>query len=102
MRWSYGPGWGVLLATAMRTREPTLSWPLWGLGLGATVLTFEVVMLPATGATPRLSSWRRDELALEVLNTLAFGTAAAGFLRAVSPRRAPEAGQASGRRLTGS
>lgn len=86
MRWSYGPSWGVLLAAAMGTRRRSRSWPLWGVGLGAAVLAFEVVMLPAVGATPPLSSWRGDELKLEVLNTIAFGTAAAAFLQAVPSR----------------
>ena len=81
MRWSYGPNWGVILALAMGNRRRTRAWPLWGLGLGAAVLGFELVMLPATGATPSVSSWRRDELKLEVLNTMAFGIAAAGVLR---------------------
>lgn len=90
MRWSYGPTWGVLLAVVMGAREPARAWPVWGLGLGAAVLGFELIMLPATGATPPVSSWRARELELEVLNTMAFGTAAAAFLRALPPGRAPE------------
>lgn len=85
MRWSYGPGWGVALGVAMGEGRRGRSWPLWGLGLGLAVLAFEMILLPATGATPRVSSWRRDELRLEVLNTMAFGIAAAGILRLLSP-----------------
>lgn len=87
MRWSYGPSWGALLAAGMGTRKASWVWPLWGLGLGAAVLGFEVIMLPATGATPPVSSWSRDELKLEVLNTTAFGLAAAAFMQTVSPAR---------------
>lgn len=83
MRWSYGPTWGIVLAAATGSRRRTRAWPLWGLGLGAAVLGFELVMLPATGATPPVSSWRGDELKLELLNTMAFGVAAAAFLQAM-------------------
>lgn len=103
MRWSYGPSWGVPLAAVMGTRERARAWPLWGLGLGAAVLGFELVMLPAVGATPPVSSWRRDELKLEVLNTMAFGTAAAFSFWAVSPRvvRAPVSRWRPGSRARG-
>lgn len=89
MRWSYGPSWGLLLAAVAGTRERDRLWPLWGLGLGATVLGFELLLLPATGATPPVSSWRGDELKLELLNTTAFGLAAAAVLRVVSAPGGP-------------
>ncbi|HXM59189.1 MAG TPA: hypothetical protein VOB72_27585 [Candidatus Dormibacteraeota bacterium] len=69
MRWPYGAAWGVGLALFGRQARG----PVAGLGLGLVVWLFELVTLPATGATPRLGEWERAEIALDLLNTSVYG-----------------------------
>lgn len=89
MRWSYGPPWGVALAAVMGAGARPRTWPLWGLALGASVFTFEIVLLPAIGATPPLSRWPPGQLEAELLNTMAFGTTAAVVLQTAPRGRRP-------------
>lgn len=86
MRWSYGPSWGVLLGLAARRGRLRWTWPLWGLGLGGAVMAFELIALPATGGTPPLARWNKDELCLDALNTSVYGLVAAATLRVLRAR----------------
>ncbi|MDQ6944688.1 MAG: hypothetical protein M3256_00115 [Actinomycetota bacterium] len=78
MRWSYGSGLGAIYGIAQDGLR--LPFPLAGLGLGAAVWIFEILALPATGATPPLRRWGRAQIAGDALQTMLFGTAAAATL----------------------
>ncbi|MGH7910934.1 MAG: hypothetical protein ACREQM_00385 [Candidatus Dormibacteraceae bacterium] len=85
MRWPYGAAWGTALG-ALAGRRLSRAWPLWGLALGVSVLGFELLALPRAGATPPLSEWRSDEIAIDALNTLVFGLTCALTLREIIQR----------------
>ncbi len=71
MRWSYGPALGIGFGLA----RPSLpQGPLArGALLGLAVFGFELGVLPRVGATPRLRSWSRSEVALLLAHSLAYG-----------------------------
>lgn len=69
MRWPYGAAWGIGLALIARRCGGLAA----GLGLGLAVWLFELLALPATGATPGLGEWEGEDLALDLLNTSVYG-----------------------------
>lgn len=75
LRWTYGPGLGLLFARvrSFLPRHPVTA----GLSFGAGIFAFEVVAMPAIGATPPVRSWRRAEPWLLILHTAVFGVATA-------------------------
>jgi hypothetical protein len=85
MRWPYGASWGAALGAA-----PAPRWPLAGLVLGGALLSFELVALPLSGATPPVRKWGREELASDAINAFAYGLGTAAVLaalrRALRPR----------------
>ncbi len=74
LRWVYGPLLGFVAGHLLRRRrlEPVTQ----ALAIAVTVCAFELVALPASGATPQLRQWPKSHLVLLPLHTLAFG---AGF-----------------------
>lgn len=85
LRWSYG----ALIGTVWNRLLPARgrgTWPR-AVGLGAAILAFELVALPALGATPPLRSWPRAEKALLAWHTQVFGFAAETARRLLSRRR---------------
>jgi len=73
LRWSYG----LLIGTVWNRLLPGRGRGTWrrAVGLGAAILAFELVALPALGATPPLRRWRRAEGALLAWHTQVFGFA---------------------------
>ncbi|HVU49720.1 MAG TPA: hypothetical protein VHL80_03480 [Polyangia bacterium] len=69
LRWSYGPALAV--ARARLAGPPTRSVAR-ALGFGAAIYAFELVALPALGATPPLRAWPRTEVVSLAAHTLAF------------------------------
>jgi hypothetical protein len=73
LRSLYGASIGALFA-ATRQR-----WPASGFGrtalMAGAIWAFELVALPASGATPPLRNWRRSEIALLLGHTFVFATA---------------------------
>jgi hypothetical protein len=70
LRWSYG----LAIAGAWSRFVPRRTAGRWrrALGLGAAILGFELVALPALGATPPLRRWSRAEKGLLAAHTQAF------------------------------
>jgi hypothetical protein len=71
LRFVYGPALG--LVRARLDRRPGLGRAL---RLGAAIWLFELLALPATGATPPLRRWPRGEKLLLAAHTTAFALAA--------------------------
>jgi hypothetical protein len=71
LRWSYG----LLIAAAWSRLVPSRANGAWrrALGLGAAIFAFELIALPALGATPPLRRWSRAEKALLAWHTQVFG-----------------------------
>ena len=82
LRWTYGPMLGLTFATL----EPRWSRRrgLWARAaeLAAALLTFEVIGMPAVGATPPLRDWPRRERFLLGLHIGAFALVAGALLPA--------------------
>jgi hypothetical protein len=87
LRWTYGPSIGAVYARA-RPRLP-LSVPLAGVCLAGGILGFELLAMPALGATPPLGKWDRPQLRMLAAHTLSYGagTAVAYDLLTRSSRR---------------
>jgi hypothetical protein len=80
MRWSYATAL-VLVRAAVEARacvKPAAGW----LGLASGVYAFELALLPALGATPRLAAWPRRQLATLWLHTAVFAAVTEALLRA--------------------
>jgi hypothetical protein len=78
MRWLYGSAWGALFSEAQAVLA--VPSPLAAVGLGGTVLIFELVALPLTGATPQLSKWGWHQIGKDALQAMLFGTCVASTL----------------------
>jgi hypothetical protein len=76
MRWSYGPLLGAALGAALASLEAP--WPVRGVLVGAGVMLFELLAMPAMRATPPLERWDRAELPLLAAHSAAFGLVAEG------------------------
>ena len=76
MRWSYGPGWGLVASRLARFQSRLLN----GAVIGGSLLGFELVALPASNATPPLRKWGAIPLALLAAQTLAYGLVCAAVL----------------------
>jgi hypothetical protein len=68
-------GYGLLIAAAWSRLVSSRTCGTWrrALGLGAAIFAFELVALPALGATPPLRRWSRAEKALLAWHTQVFG-----------------------------
>jgi len=76
LRVGYGAALGVLrAAVAPRGRLAG------ALGFAAAIYGFELIVLPASGATPPLATWRRGQPAWLAAHTLAFAVGATLFAR---------------------
>jgi len=75
MRFGYAMSLGAAYGAARHRlpKQPLLA----GIVLGAGICTFEVVAMPAAGATPRIRAWPPGDLALLAVHTLGFGLASA-------------------------
>jgi hypothetical protein len=73
LRWTYGPALGVLSHLLFARFHPARR----ALFTSAAILAFELCAMPATGATPPISTWRRRELLLLAVHTTVFGVATA-------------------------
>jgi hypothetical protein len=71
LRWAYGPSIGAVYARA-RPRLP-LSVPAAAVCLAGGILGFELLAMPALGATPPLRKWDRPQLAMLAAHTLSYG-----------------------------
>jgi hypothetical protein len=84
MRWPYGVAWGTATAALAPDGVPP---PVVGLAAGVAIWAFELVALPASGATPPVRAWRAGEIGVNLLNATAFGLAAAEVLSRTSAGR---------------
>ena len=75
LRWTYGPSIGAVYAR-VRPRLP-LSLPAAALCLAGGILGFELLAMPALGATPPLGKWDRPQLWMLAAHTLSYGVGAA-------------------------
>jgi hypothetical protein len=73
MHWTYGPAWGIAAELASRR----MRWPLAGATVGSLLFAVELVLLPRTGATPRLGGWGARFVAADLANAMTFGVVAA-------------------------
>ena len=71
LRWAYGPSLGALYAR-VRPQLP-LSVPAAAVCLAGGIFGFELLAMPALGATPPLRKWDRPQLAMLAAHTLAYG-----------------------------
>ena len=87
LRWTYGPSLGAVYAR-VRPRLP-LSVPVAAVCLAGGILGFELLAMPALGATPPLRKWDRPQLWMLAAHTLSYGagTAVAYDLLTRSSRR---------------
>jgi hypothetical protein len=87
LRWCYGPTIGAIYAR-VRPRLP-LSVPAAAVCLAGGILGFELMAMPALGATPPLGKWDRPQLWMLGAHTLSYGigTAVAYDLLTRSTRR---------------
>lgn len=97
LRWTYGPCLGAVYAR-VRPRLP-VSVPVAGVCLAGGILSFELLAMPALGATPPLGKWDRPQLAMLGAHTLSYGFGTALAYEVLS-RPARQKGGA-GRRLIG-
>lgn len=75
MRWLYGSTLGVLFSEVQAVlRLPS---PVAALGLGGTVLIFELLALPLSGATPPVRTWGWGQIGKDALQTMLFGASVA-------------------------
>jgi hypothetical protein len=88
MRTVYGPALGAALVPATARVRP---WPLRAVAIGAAVLLFEAVSLPAAGATPRLSRWSRAEWRLWGVHVAWYGLVTAALARYLGALRGARA-----------
>jgi hypothetical protein len=75
LRWTYGPCIGAVYAR-VRPRLP-LSVPVAGVCLAGGILGFELLAMPALGATPPLGKWDRPQLWMLAAHTLSYGAGTA-------------------------
>jgi hypothetical protein len=75
LRWAYGPSIGAVYAR-VRPRLP-LSVPAAAVCLAGGILGFELLAMPALGATPPLGKWDRPQLWMLAAHTLSYGIGAA-------------------------
>jgi hypothetical protein len=73
MHWSYGPAWGVAFAIGAERLQRQLSILRSGALLGTVIWSFELVALPATGATPPLRQWGMRQVLMDGAGAVAFG-----------------------------
>jgi hypothetical protein len=71
LRWTYGPTLGAIYAR-FRPRLP-LSVPAAAVCLAGGILGFELLAMPALGATPPLGKWDRPQRWLLAAHTLSYG-----------------------------
>lgn len=83
LRWLYGPALGAVYA-AGRSRLPA---PVvaGGVSFGAAIYLFELLAMPAFGATPPPRRWPRRELALLLAHTGAFGIGTSAAFELLGP-----------------
>lgn len=86
LRWLYGPSLGAVYAIARSSLLPFS--PAAGASLGIAIYLFELVAMPAVGATRALSRWPRQEVGLLAAHTLVFGLATAAAFDGFSRRSA--------------
>jgi len=82
LRWTYGPMLGLAFATLEPRWSHRRGWWVRAAELAAALLTFEVIGMPAVGATPPLRDWSRRERLLLGLHIGAFALAAGALLPA--------------------
>lgn len=75
LRWTYGPTLGAIYAR-VRPRLP-FSVPVAGVCLAGGILGFELLAMPALGATPPLRKWDRPQRWLLAAHTLSYGAGTA-------------------------
>jgi hypothetical protein len=63
--------------------------------LASVIWMFELLALPAVGATPPLSRWPRDQVALDAVNDLVYAAGALTALSCLEPRAARAKGTRS-------
>src|SRR5215207_2725277 len=71
LRWTYGPSIGAVYAR-VRPRLP-LSVPVAAVCLAGGILGFELLAMPALGATPPLGKWDRPQRWMLAAHTLSYG-----------------------------
>ena len=84
LRWTYGPMLGLAFATVEPRWSRHRGLLVRAAELGAALFTFELIGMPAVGATPPLADWPRRERLLLGLHIGAFALAAGALL---PPRR---------------
>lgn len=83
LRAGYSAGLGALYGT-LRERFPRAPMAA-GIAFGTEIWAFELLVMPRTGAVPRLCKWPRAEIALLLAHALVFGiTVALAYDRLVA------------------
>ncbi|MFN2568658.1 MAG: hypothetical protein ABR564_03535 [Candidatus Dormibacteria bacterium] len=85
MRCGYGPLWATVGSLLMKddARGPSKR----SLTLGAlSIWSFELIVLPRTGATPALRRWPPPHIALGLTNAVVYSGVAGATLRLLAPR----------------
>jgi hypothetical protein len=72
LRWLYGPALGAVYG-AWRGNRASRSVVRSGLFLGGAVYSFELLAMPASGATKPIRRWKPEELLLLLAHTSVFG-----------------------------
>jgi hypothetical protein len=83
VRWAYGPALGVVRAALERSRGPRQR-DSGTFGFAGALFAFELIVLPATGATPPLRAWKPAQVASLAVHTLIF-SAGLTLARRASP-----------------
>jgi hypothetical protein len=73
LRWSYGPA--LAIARDRLTARSSVGVVAQALCFGAGIYAFELVALPATGATPPIRAWPAKEVLLLAAHTMTFALA---------------------------
>lgn len=79
MRCGYGPLWATAasLLTKAHWRGPRVR----SVAVGAVIIwSFELIVLPRSGATPALRRWPAPDIALDLINAVVYSAAAAAAL----------------------
>jgi hypothetical protein len=72
LRWTYGPALGMVRSWLAGRSAALASW----ISFAVAIYAFELVVLPAVGATPPLRRWPRAQIGSLALHTAGFAVAA--------------------------
>ncbi len=86
LRCAYGPAWAGSWALLNR-RSPTVRSAAL---LAVIIWTFELVILPRSGATPQLHEWPSMEIPLDLTNALVYAAVAGATLAFLDPNPASD------------